>query len=121
LGELHTGSLLLLELNIIWANDDLHVESGVVHGIGHEGWDNMDWGSLSLGKGNSDWCWLVGNEVLEVSSGDVGVHKLEETVGIGLLGVELNESLGNWSVGVLDKVNEGRLGNILTVKLSNLD
>ena len=73
-----------------------------------------------MGKGNGNWCWLVGNEVLEVSSGDVGVHKLEETVGIGLLGVELNESLGNWSVGVLDKVNEGRLGNILTVKLSNL-
>ena len=74
-----------------------------------------------MGKGNGNWCWLVGNEVLKVTSGDVGVHKLEETVSIGLLGVELNEGLGNWSIGVLDKVNEGRLGNILTVKLSNLD
>ena len=74
-----------------------------------------------MGKGNGNWCWLVGNEVLKVTSGDVGVHKLEETVGIGLLGVELNEGLGNWGIGVLDKVNEGRLGNILSVKLSNLD
>jgi len=73
-----------------------------------------------LGKGNGNWCWLVGDEVLKVSSGDVGVHKLEEAIGIGFLGIELDKSLGNWSIGVLNEVNEGRLGNILTVKLTNL-
>ena len=33
----------------------------------------------------------------------------------------MDESLGNWCIGVLDKVNEGRLGDVLTVKLTNLD
>ena len=74
-----------------------------------------------MSKGNGDWCWLVSDEVLKVSSGDVGVHKLEKTIGIRLLGVKLNEGLGNWSISVLNKVNEGRLGDVLSVELSNLD
>merc|ERR1719478_498329 len=74
-----------------------------------------------LGKSNGDWGWLVGDEVLEVSSGDVGVHKLEETVGIGFHFTKLNESLGDWSISVLDKGNKGLLGDVLTVELTNVN
>ena len=74
-----------------------------------------------LGKSNGNWCWLVSDEVLKVSSGDVGIHKFEEAIGIGLLRVELDKGLGDWGIGVLDEVNESRLGHVLTVKLSNLD
>jgi len=108
LGELDTLGLLLLELNFIWANDDLHVEMGVVHGVAHEGWDNVDWDSLGLGKSNSNWCWLVGDEVLEVSSGDVGVHELEKSIGIGLLG----KGNGNWCWLVGDEVLEVSSGDV---------
>jgi len=113
LSELDTGGLLLLELNFIWANDDLHVELSIVHGIGHEGWDNMNWDSLSLGKSNSNWCWLVGNEVLQVSSGDVSIHELEKTISIGLLG----KSDGDWGWLVSDKVLEVTSGDVGIHKL----
>ena len=74
-----------------------------------------------LGETNGDWGWLVSDEVLEVSSGDVGVHKLEEAVGIGFHLIKLDESLGDWGIGVLDKGNKGLLGDVLTVELSNVD
>ena len=74
-----------------------------------------------MGETNGDWGWLVSDEVLEVSSGDVGVHKLEEAVGIGFHLIKLDESLGDWGIGVLDKGNKGLLGDVLTVELSNVD
>jgi len=74
-----------------------------------------------LSESDGDWGWLVGDEVLQVTSGDVGVHKLEETVGIGFTLIELDESLGNWCIGVLDQVNESGLGHVLSIKLTNLE
>ena len=74
-----------------------------------------------LGKSNGDWGWLVGDEVLEVSSGDVSVHKLEETVSIGFHFTKLNKSLGDWSIGILDESNKGLLGNVFTVKFTNVN
>ena len=69
----------------------------------------------------TDWGWLVGDKVLEVSSGDVGVHKLEKSVGIGFHLVKLDESLSDWSISVLDKGNKGLLGDVLTVELTNVN
>mgnify|MGYP001069396708 CR=1 FL=1 len=74
-----------------------------------------------LGESNGDWGWLVSDEVLEVSSGDVGIHKLEKSIGIGFHLIELDESLGDWSIGVLNKGNKGLLGDVLTVKLTNVN
>ena len=74
-----------------------------------------------MGKSNGDWGWLVSDEVLEVSSGDVGVHKLEEAIGIGFHLIELDESLSDWGIGVLNKGNKGLLGDVLTVELTNVD
>jgi len=71
-----------------------------------------------LSESHGDWGWLVGNKVLKVSSGHVGIHKLEEAIGVRL--IELNEGLGDWSIGILNQVNEGGLGHVLTVELSNL-
>jgi hypothetical protein len=57
LGELDGGllgggkSLLLWEVDLIWADNDLHVEGSVVHGVSHEGWDNVDWDTLGKGLG----------------------------------------------------------------------
>ena len=115
-------------------------------GIGFLGESNGDWGWLVsdevlevssgdvgvhkleetigigfLGESNGDWGWLVSDEVLEVSSGDVGIHKLEKSIGIGFHLIELDESLGDWSIGVLNKGNKGLLGDVLTVKLTNVN
>jgi hypothetical protein len=59
-------------------------------------------GVALLGEGNGDWSGFVGDEVLEGTSGDVGIHKFEETIGIRLGLIELEESLGDWSVGILN-------------------
>jgi hypothetical protein len=74
-----------------------------------------------LGETNCDWGWLVGDKVLEVASGDVSVHELEEAVGIGFHLIELNETLSDWGIGVLDEGDKGLLGDVLTVELSNVD
>ena len=74
-----------------------------------------------MGEGNGDWSWLVGQEVLEVSSGYVGVHELEEAIRVRLRLIELEESLGDWCISVLDQVNESRSGDVLTIKFTNLD
>jgi hypothetical protein len=50
-----------------------------------------------LSKSDGDWCWLVSDEILKVSSGNVGVHKFEETISIGLLGE--SDSDWGWLVG----------------------
>jgi len=99
------------------SDEVLQVSSGHV-GV-HELEETIGVRLLSEGHGN--WGWLVGNKVLKVASGHVGIHKLEEAVGIRLGLIELHEGLGDWSISVLNKVNESALGNILTVKLTNLD
>ena len=55
-----------------------------------------------MSESNGDWGWLVGHKVLEVASGDVGIHKLEEAIGIRLLG----KSDSNWGWLVSDEVLE---------------
>jgi len=74
-----------------------------------------------LGKSNGDWGWFVSNQVLEVSSGDVSVHKLEKSIGIGFHLIELKESLGDWCIGILDESNKGLLGDVFTVKFTNVN
>ena len=66
-----------------------------------------------MGESNGDWGWLVSDKVLEVSSGDVSVHKLEEAIGIRLLG----ESNGDWGWLVGDKVLEVSSGDVGVHKL----
>ena len=61
-----------------------------------------------MGKSNGDWGWFVSDEVLEVSSGDIGVHKLEETIGIRFLG----KSNGDWAWFVSDEVLEVSSGDV---------
>jgi hypothetical protein len=62
-------------------------------------WWVYDW-VLDLCECDSDWCWLVSHEVLQVTSGDIGVHKLEESIGVALLG----EGNGDWSWLICDQV-----------------
>jgi len=59
-------------------------------------------------QSNSDWCWLVSDEVLEVASGHVGIHKLEKTVSVGLLG----KGNGDWGWLVGDKVLQVTSGDV---------
>ena len=66
-----------------------------------------------MSKSDSDWGWLIGNQVLEVSSGDVGVHELEETIRIGLLG----KSDSDWGWLVSDEVLEVASGDVGIHKL----
>jgi hypothetical protein len=66
-----------------------------------------------LGKSDSNWGWLVSDEVFEVSSSDVGVHKLEEAISIGFL----SETNGDWGWLVSDKVLEVSSGDIGIHKL----
>jgi hypothetical protein len=61
-----------------------------------------------LGKSNSDWCWLVSNKVLEVSSSNIGIHEFEETVSIALLG----KGNGDWCWLVSDEVLEVSSGDV---------
>merc|ERR1719230_271015 len=63
----------------------------------------------------------VGDEVLHLSAGDIGVHKLEDGVFVGFLDVsiKLDELLSNRRGLVLDEGLEGLLGDVLTVELAN--
>ena len=79
-------------------------------------------GGSSLGKLHGDWSWHVSNQVLQHSGGDVVVHQSPLRFDIGLsvdIRIELDETLGDWGIGVSDKVNESLLGDVLSVKLSN--
>jgi len=77
----------------------------------------VDWDSLSLrkvvvtdlGETNGDWGWLISDKVLKVTSGDIGIHKFEEAIGIRLLGK--TDSDWRWLIGdeVL-KVSSGNVG-----------
>ena len=64
-------------------------------------------------EGDSDWCWLVSDKVLEVSSSDVGVHELEKTIGIRFLG----ETNGDWGWLVSDEVLEVPLVTLASMSL----
>ena len=61
-----------------------------------------------MGKCDGDWCWLIGDQVLEVASGDIGVHKFKETIGIRFLG----KGNGDWCWLVSDEVLEVSSGNV---------
>ena len=77
--------LLGIQLNnghLIWANFHISKTEGSSSlGVSseHRLWVNKDWDVL-LGKGNSDWCWLIGHKVLKVSSGDISIHEFEEAI-----------------------------------------
>jgi len=79
------GSLLLWKSNLIWTNKDLHVKVGITHSILGNNWVDIDWNTLSksllvcdqilhfvillnLSELHSNWSWLVGNEILQMSS-----------------------------------------------------
>jgi len=61
-----------------------------------------------LGKSNSDWSWLVSDEVLKVSSGDIAVEEGAHVVGIRFLG----KGDGDWSWLVSDKVLQVSSGDV---------
>ena len=71
------------ERKLIWSTfhiDEAEVGGSLRVGTKHGFWVDVYWNSIGLGKGNSDWCWLIGHKVLEVSSGDIGVHEFEEAI-----------------------------------------
>ena len=66
----------------IWADshvNETEASSSLSVWVEHRLWMDKNW-LISLGKGNSDWCWLIGHKVLEVSSGNIGIHELEEAI-----------------------------------------
>ena len=67
----------------------------------------------SRSQSNSDWCWFVSDKVLKVTSGDVGIHELEKTIGVALLG----EGNGDWSWFVGHEVLEVSSGYVGVHKL----
>jgi len=69
-----------------------------------------------LGKLGGDWAWLVGDKVLEVTSGDVGTIESEDIISITLL-----SQLGcDWAWLIGDKVFEMTSGDIGSVKGENV-
>ena len=46
LSELGLLGILLLDVNLIRSDSHVHTEIGFTHGIGHEGWVDVDWDSL---------------------------------------------------------------------------
>ena len=67
-------------------------------------------------KGDSDWSWLVGDKVLEVTSGDVGVEEGADVVGVGFLG----KSNSDWCWLVGDEVLKVTSGNIAVEEGGNV-
>jgi len=102
------SSLLLLKLNFIWTNEHFQVKLGISHGILHDNWVDMNWNSLGkrglivmlfkLCKLESNWCWMVGDEILKSSNGHVVVKKSEI--------IFLSELQSNWSWMVGNKILE---------------
>ena len=95
LGQDSFHGILLLENNIIWANENLHSEVSIVHGISHNNWVNGDWYSLrkligrgvrlfhlkkssshwsSLSELSGDWAWLISDKVLQVNNVTINVN-----------------------------------------------
>jgi hypothetical protein len=62
-----------------------------------------------LCKSNSNWCWLVSDKVLEVSSGDVAIEKSGDIVGISFAFIKEEKRLGDWCVSISDKVTRASL------------
>jgi len=76
-----------------------------------------------LGKLDGDWRGSVGDQVLEGASSHVVVKKYTEVVLIRLVEgrVQLEEGSSEGSTLVGDKVNEGALGDVFSIELSNHD
>jgi len=72
-----------------------------------------------LCKSNSNWCWLVSDKVLEVSSGDVAIEKSGDIVGISFAFIKEEKRLGDWCVSISDKVNKSIFGDVFSVKFTN--
>merc|ERR1711981_526441 len=66
--------------------------------------------SINLGKSNSNWSWFVSDQILQISSCYVSVHKLEKTISITL--ISLSKSNGDWCWLVGDKVLEVSSGDV---------
>jgi len=122
--HVHVVSMLLVEVKLIWANTDLlKAKSGSGHGVlsHHRLWVNSDWRSLSLSKVNlirffdlgefhGNWSWLISDEVLKGTEGNILTEERRHDGGVRLLG----ELHGNWGWLVSDEVLEGTEGNVLT-------
>ena len=68
----------------VWSAAQISERQRILRAAGYE-WDVVE--SLPVSEaiktqGPENWCWLVGHKVLEVASGDVGVHELEQTISI---------------------------------------
>jgi hypothetical protein len=72
-----------------------------------------------LGKGNSDWCWFVSDEVLKVSSGNVGVEEGGNVVGVSFGFIKLEKRLGDWCISISDKVNKCIFCDVFSIKFTN--
>ena len=112
LGESSLLLLLLEKGNLIWADEDLHVELGFSHGILKGDWVDVNWDTGLLSESDSDWRWLINDQVLEVSSGDVLTAEGEHTVFIGLL----SESDSDWRWLINNEVLEVSSGDVLTTE-----
>jgi hypothetical protein len=65
-------------------------------------------GITLLGKGNSDWCWLVSDEVLKISCGYVSIHEFEKNISFRFL----CKSNSDWRWLVSDEVLKISSGDI---------
>jgi len=72
-----------------------------------------------LGKSDGDWCWLVGDKVLKVTSGNVGIEESRNIVGIRFHLIKLDKRLGDWCICISDEVNKGTLGDVFSVQFTN--
>ena len=102
-----------------WSIGDEVLESSSGHVLVEK--DGKVIGITLLCKLGGDWRWSISNKVLEGTSGNVLIEENRKVVAIRFLGlhIELNQRVGNWSLVVLDEVDKGLLGDVLTVKLSN--
>jgi len=122
LGSSSGGGLLLLKLNLIWTNEHMQIKLGISHGILHDNWVDMNWDSLSkssllilllhLSELESDWCWMIGDEILEGSNGYIVVEKRE----IVLLGLLLSKLESDWCWVVGDEILESGNGYVVVEK-----
>ena len=73
-----------------------------------------------LGESNGNWGWLVNDEVLEVTSGHIFSTEGEHAVFVRLELIELDETLSDWGISILDEGNESLFGDVLAVEDTNL-
>ena len=105
----NTVGLSLGNLNIIRADSKLETKLlGLSTSGSHDNRVHMDGDSLHLSQFNGDGRRPVSDEVLQLASGNVSIHKLEHVILVGFLS-QLNGD-GAWSVG--DKVFQLTTRNI---------